>query len=228
MGYKLALLILLQMLMVSATLRSTDLRGRVINKSGNPGSPPSGFVGIPIGLFEARRDGTFAVVRQTNTGPNGIYYLAGVPPGAYVLQIDGVNYPLGVENAPTQDIPIITIQARLSTTPSSPTSGPDTAGEHTYRGKVGPYDATFQLRFEGGERVSGTYTMDVDNGLVLRLEGRNPSGKLFLEEYTRDKLTAHIELTLKNAKGEIRWEGNMQNTPPDNRTFPVFFSRSGR
>lgn len=104
----------------------------------------------------------------------------------------------------------------------------ETAGEHTYRGKVGSYDATFQLRFEGGERVSGTYTMDVNNGVVFGLKGRNRSGKLFLEEYTRNKLTAHIELTLKNAKGEIRWEGNMQNTPPDNQTFPVFFSRSGR
>ena len=213
--------------MLSTPLHSTDLRGGVVGYSPftNAWGP---LGGIRIGLFVQAGSNKFGAVRQAVTGSDGTYYLTGVPPGRYVLQINGVNYPLTVTQTATQDIPIITIQARLSTTPSSATSGSDTAGEHTYRGKVGPYDATFQLRFEGGERVSGTYTMDVDNGLVLRLEGRNPSGKLFLEEYTRDKLTAHIELTLKNAKGEIRWEGNMQNTPPDNRTFPVFFSRSGR
>jgi TIR domain-containing protein len=112
-----------------------------------------------------------------------------------------------------------------ATTPSAPTEGSDTVGEFTYRGKVGPYDATFQLRFEPGGRVSGTYTMPQNPNLVLRLEGRNPKGKLFLDEYTRDKLSARIELSLNDSASDIRWEGTMYNTPPDNRVFPVTFSR---
>jgi hypothetical protein len=112
-----------------------------------------------------------------------------------------------------------------SVTPSVPTEGSVTVGEFTYRGKVGPYDATFQLRFEPSGRVSGTYTMPQNQNLVLRLEGRNPKGKLFLDEYTRDKLSARIELSLIDSASDIRWEGTMYNTPPDNRVFPVSFSR---
>jgi hypothetical protein len=110
-------------------------------------------------------------------------------------------------------------------TSSSPSEGSDTVGEYTYRGKVGPYDATFQLRFEPSGRVSGTYTMPQNQNLVLRLEGRNPKGKLFLDEYTRERLTARIELSLVDSASDIRWEGTMYNTPPDNRVFPVKFSR---
>jgi hypothetical protein len=112
-----------------------------------------------------------------------------------------------------------------ATTPSAPPEGSDTVGEFTYRGKVGPYDATFQLRFEPSGRVSGTYTMPQNPSLVLRLEGRNPKGKLFLDEYTRDKLSARIELSLNDSASDIRWEGTMYNTPPDNRVFPVTFAR---
>jgi hypothetical protein len=60
---------------------------------------------------------------------------------------------------------------------------------------------------------------------VLRLEGHNPKGKLLLDEYTRDQLTARIELTIKDSPNEIRWEGTMRNTPPDNRVFPVSLTR---
>jgi serine/threonine protein kinase len=110
---------------------------------------------------------------------------------------------------------------------SSATSAPAaTLGEYTYKGMVGPYEAAFRLKFELGERVSGSYTMPVNKGLVLRLEGRNPKGKLFLDEYTRERLSAHIELTLNSSGNEIRWEGTMYNTPPDNRVFPVSFTRS--
>jgi hypothetical protein len=103
----------------------------------------------------------------------------------------------------------------------------ETQGDYIYQGMVGPYEATFRLRFEPGERVSGDYTLptSVNNGLVLRLTGRNPQGKLYLDEYTHDRLTAHIELTLNRSSTEIRWEGTMVNTPPDNRVFRVSFSR---
>ena len=80
--------------------------------------------------------------------------------------------------------PIVTRQETIgpapkSETPPAPAETSDTVGEYTYRGKVGPYDATFQLRFEPSGRVSGTYTMPQNKNLVLRLEGRNPKGKLF-------------------------------------------------
>ncbi|HKP04071.1 MAG TPA: toll/interleukin-1 receptor domain-containing protein [Chthoniobacterales bacterium] len=100
-----------------------------------------------------------------------------------------------------------------------------TTGEYSYRGKVGPYDASFQLRFEPSGRVSGTYTLSKNTSLVLRLEGRNPKGRLFLDEYTHDRLSARIELSLIDSASDIRWEGTMYNTPPDNRVFPVSFSR---
>jgi TIR domain len=101
----------------------------------------------------------------------------------------------------------------------------ETGGEYSYRGKVGPYDAAFQLRFEASGRVSGTYTLSKNTSLVLRLEGRNPKGRLFLDEYTHDRLSARIELSLIDSATDIRWEGTMYNTPPDNRVFPVSFSR---
>jgi hypothetical protein len=63
--------------------------------------------GMPVGLFVAQSDGSFIVVRQAITGVDGMYYLRGIAPGYYVLQIGGVNYPLFVTNAPWQDIPII-------------------------------------------------------------------------------------------------------------------------
>jgi hypothetical protein len=107
----------------------------------------------------------------------------------------------------------------------APMEAADTIGEQTYRGRVGPYDATFQLRFEPNGRVSGSYTLSVDKNVVLRLEGRNPKGKMFLEEYTGERLTARIELSLNDSASDIRWEGTMYNTPPDNRTFPVSFAR---
>lgn len=106
-----------------------------------------------------------------------------------------------------------------------PAEASDIVGEYTYSGKVGPYDASFQLRFEPGGRVSGTYTLSTNKNLVLRLEGRNPKGKLFLDEYTREKHTARLELSLNDSASDIRWEGTMYNTPPDNRVFPVSFAR---
>jgi TIR domain-containing protein len=108
---------------------------------------------------------------------------------------------------------------------SAPAENSGTAGEYTYRGTVGPYEATFQLRFEPSGRVTGTYTLASNKNLVLRLEGRNPKGKLFLDEYTRDHLSARIELTLVDSASEVRWEGTMYNVAPDNRTFPVSLTR---
>ena len=100
--------------------------------------------------------------------------------------------------------------------------GIESPGEYTYSGKIGGSDASFRLRFEAGDRVTGTYSQ---KGSTYRLEGRNPKGKLVLSEYTGDRVTAHIELSLVDSANVIRWEGTMRNTPPDNRVFPVSFSR---
>jgi hypothetical protein len=116
-----------------------------------------------------------------------------------------------------------------SASASSITSeGSGTAGDYSYQGTVGPYEASFQLHFETSGRVTGSYSLATNKNLVLRLEGRNPKGKLFLDEYTRDKVTARIELTLNDLANEIRWEGTMYNTPPDNRVFQVSFARPRR
>ena len=106
-------------------------------------------------------------------------------------------------------------------TSSNPSGGRETVGEYTYSGKVGAGDAVFRLKFDG-ERVTGNYTQ---KGLTYRLEGRNPKGRLILDEYTQNRLTAHFDLTLDESAADIRWEGTMHNTPPDNRFFQVSFSR---
>lgn len=80
---------------------STDLRGRIDGRNAIP------LPGVPIGLFWPNPDGTFTLVRQAATGPDGMYYLRIVAPGNYVLQVAGVNYPLAVGNGPLQDIPVI-------------------------------------------------------------------------------------------------------------------------
>jgi hypothetical protein len=134
------------------------------------------------------------------------------PPDNRVL---AVFFESGPANAATSQPPAASNSAEES----------GTTGDYSYRGKVGPYDASFQLRFEPSGRVSGTYTLSKNTSLVLRLEGRNPKGRLFLDEYTHDRLSARIELSLIDSASDIRWEGTMYNTPPDNRVFPVSFAR---
>ena len=107
MRYKLQLLILLAILIVPvATVRATDLRGRLDGL--NPSTQMVGpLPGVGITLFSPQPNGTFTIVAQAVTGPDGTYYFRGIYAGQYVLQIAGVNYPLEVGTMPTQDIPII-------------------------------------------------------------------------------------------------------------------------
>lgn len=126
-------------------------------------------------------------------------------------------------------LPVYFERSPMATSPSnSADSLPENSGtsaDYAYQGTVGPYQGSFQLHFEPTGRVTGTYTLATNKNLVLRLEGRNPKGKLFLDEYTRDRLSARLELSLKDSPDEIRWEGTMYNTAPDNRVFPVSFAR---
>ena len=96
------LLILLAILLAFAsTMHATDLRGRV------DGLSPTGLLaGVSVALF-TESNGRFTLVRQTVTGPDGMYYFTTVSPGQYVLQVGGVNYPLAVEEKLTQDIQAI-------------------------------------------------------------------------------------------------------------------------
>jgi hypothetical protein len=133
---------------------------------------------------------------------------------------DNRIFPVVFENAPSS---AASSQVPEASSTSADTGGP--VGDYSYQGRVGPYEAAFQLRFEPSGRVSGTYTLATNKNLVLRLEGRNPKGRLFLDEYTHDRLSARIELSLIESASDIRWEGTMYNTPPDNRVFPVSFAR---
>jgi hypothetical protein len=114
------------------------------------------------------------------------------------------------------------VSASVPPTTSSPGDSNEAPGEYTYSGKVGAGDAIFHLKFEGPEHVTGNYTQ---KGVTYRLEGRHPKGRLLLDEYTQDRVTAHLNLTRDESASDIRWEGTMHNTPPDNRVFKVFFSR---
>jgi hypothetical protein len=106
MRFKLFFLFLLQISVTVPSLHATDLRGGVAGV--NPYTQMRGpLPGVPVGLFAIAPNGSFVVVRQAVTGPDGLYYLTGVYPGQYILQIGGVNYPLAVGYAQMQDVPII-------------------------------------------------------------------------------------------------------------------------
>jgi hypothetical protein len=112
----------------------------------------------------------------------------------------------------------------LATSPAPviPATANEIGRENTYSGKIGKGDAVFRFRFEANERVTGSYSQ---GGSTYRLEGRNPPGKMFLDEYTGERVSAHVELSLVESATEIRWQGQMRNTPPDNRVLPVSFGR---
>lgn len=114
--------------------------------------------------------------------------------------------------------------APIATPPAAatPATTNEVGRENTYSGKVGKADAIFRLRFEANERVTGSYSQ---GGSTYRLEGRNPPGKMYLDEYTGERVSAHLELSLVESATEIRWQGEMRNTPPDNRVLPVTFGR---
>lgn len=107
MRYKLLFLVLLlEILLVStATVPATDLRGGVVGVNLYGTMVP--FPGVGVALFGMTSNGTFGIVRQAVTGPDGLYYISGVYPGQYVLQVGGVNYPLAVGATQIQDIPIL-------------------------------------------------------------------------------------------------------------------------
>jgi hypothetical protein len=132
----------------------------------------------------------------------------------------------------TTPVPTATTPAAAvtSTSPSVSTSPSESSAastlnepqrEHVFAGRVGAKEATFRLRFDQGH-VTGTY---IQGASTYRLDGRHLKAKMFMEEYTGDRLTAHIEVNLVETGAVIRWEGTMHNTPPDNRVLPIYFER---
>lgn len=93
-----------------------------------------------------------------------------------------------------------------------------------YTGKVGRLEAIYDIRWNSDDSVTGTYSYPSRPGAVYRLDGHNrEQGKLYLEEYTGDVLSARCFLTKRIADGQILWEGEMRNT--DGRVLPMTMAR---
>lgn len=215
-----------------ALLVNTEPAGATVTLGTQSRKSPTSFGDLPIGTARLRvfLDGYETVERDVEVRENQISD-PGVIRLVRIAALPSPSVP-DVSAARTSERPSVTPAppvAEVITTPSTtPPLEQEILGQFTYRGMVGPYEAIFHLNFETGERVSGHYNLpkSINKDLVLRLEGRNPSGKLYLNEYTGERLSAYIELTLRRSSTEIRWEGTMYNTPPDNRVFPVSFARS--
>ena len=129
-----------------------------------------------------------------------------------------------VPSASTSSVAVTSTSPSISAAPNESSPAPtlnEPAREHAFAGKVGAKEANFRLRFDQGH-VTGTYTQGPS---TYRLEGRHLKAKMLLEEYTGERVTAHIELNLVETGAVIRWEGTMRNTPPDNRVLPIYFER---
>ena len=94
----------------------------------------------------------------------------------------------------------------------------------TYEGKVGKLAAVFDITFKEDDIVSGSYSHPKRPGVTYGLIGHNrEAGKLYLEEWTGDKLSARCYLEKRLTDTHIIWEGEMRNT--DGRTFPMEMKR---
>ena len=100
--------------------------------------------------------------------------------------------------------------AMSATAPAWPT------GHREYTGQTGNFHARYALDWQPNGELSGTYRLDEQPGLVLRLTGAPAAdGALHLAEFTRGKLTARCVL---QRQGE-GFAGTMFNT--DGRQFEM-------
>ncbi len=97
---------------------------------------------------------------------------------------------------------------------------PSHRSEQVLRGQIGGSEAVFRLTLEDG-KVTGTYSQ---RGKSYRIEGTYKPGRMSLDEYTGEQLTAHIKLTLDDL--ETTWTGTMYNVYPNNNQYPVSLSKS--
>ena len=89
-------------------------------------------------------------------------------------------------------------------------------GSRTYVGRIGNYHARFALDWQPDGQLSGTYRLDEQPGLVLRLTGAPAAdGSLHLAEFTKGRLSARCVLQ-RQGEGFV---GTMFNT--DGRQFEM-------
>ncbi|NRB76425.1 MAG: hypothetical protein HRU46_18850 [Verrucomicrobiales bacterium] len=94
-----------------------------------------------------------------------------------------------------------------------------------YNGNVGKLSAVYYLNWHDNGQVTGTYSYPDRPGVVYTLSGDNHTdGKLYLEEFTGNDLTAKCYLSKRLTDGNVIWEGEMKNT--DGRQFPMTLSRN--
>jgi hypothetical protein len=89
------------------------------------------------------------------------------------------------------------------------------SSEQVWKGHIGGSEAVFHLKIEDG-KVTGTYSQ---GGNTYRIQGRSESGRLSLDEYTGERVTAHIKLDFDDE--ERRWKGTMFNVSPNTNQYPV-------
>jgi hypothetical protein len=86
---------------------ATDLRGRVDGKHNYSPVPfPMPRAQVTIFVTQQNPAGGVNYIQKatTVTGADGMYYFRDIPPGDFILQINGTNYPLKVLPQPVQDI----------------------------------------------------------------------------------------------------------------------------
>ena len=93
--------------------------------------------------------------------------------------------------------------------------------EQTLRGTIGGGEAVFHLKLDDGGSVTGSYSQ---GGKSYRIAGTWKPGHMSLDEYTGERLTAHLKLTLDDL--ETTWSGTMYNVYPDKSQYPVSVSKS--
>ncbi len=100
-------------LVIAQVSNATDLRGRVDGLHPYASAPfPMAGIQVTIFRFEPNPYGGMSWIPKVNavTGSDGMYYFRGVPPGDFILQVSGTNYPLKVLSQPAQDIQAILVR----------------------------------------------------------------------------------------------------------------------
>jgi len=108
---------------------------------------------------------------------------------------------------------------KANTIRSTETRRSHSSSEEVLKGHIGGSEAVFRLRTEDG-KVTGTYSQ---GGNTYRIQGRSESGRLSLDEYTGERVTAHIKLDFDDQ--ERRWNGTMLNVSPNTNQYPVELTR---
>lgn len=95
---------ILALCLLTTVAGATNLRGRVEGKHAYAPAPfPASR--ITVELLVPDVGGQWQVAYRAVSGPDGMYYFAGVKPGKYILHVNGqLNFNLTVGPGPTQDV----------------------------------------------------------------------------------------------------------------------------